>query len=95
MDANTHYTQWQWQAPLGLLAVGAGASWIGHATLKKADSNTSATAWVLHGTGALILFNAGLCLFADATKHRMHYERLHEADKAAQPNDTTRVSEAA
>ena len=79
MDANTHYTKWRWQAPLGLLAVGTGASMLGHATLKKADPDESAWAWIAAGTGSLIVLNAGLCLFGDAIKHRMHYERLHDA----------------
>ena len=76
MDADAHYTQWCWQAPLGLLAVGTGASLLGHATLKKANPETSTLSWVVAGTGSLIVFNAGLCLFGDAVKHRMHYERL-------------------
>ena len=82
MDADTHYRQWRWQAPLGLLAVGTGASMLGHATLKKADPDTTPWSWMIAGTSSLIVLNAGLCLFGDAVKHRMHYERMHDAHDA-------------
>lgn len=80
MDAHDHYTRWRWQAPLGLLAVGTGASLFGHATLKKADPKSSTLSWIVAGTGSLVVLNAGLCLFADATKHRTHYERMRDEE---------------
>ena len=79
MDADSHYSQWRWQAPLGLLAVGTGASMLGHATLKKADPDASTWSWIVAGTSSLIVLNAGLCLFGDAVKHRMHYEQMQSA----------------
>jgi len=79
MNADTHYKKWRWQAPLGLLAVGTGASLLGHATLKKGAPNTPSWSWIVAGTGSLIVLNAGLCLFGDAIKHRMHYERMRDA----------------
>ena len=57
---------WRRLAPLGLVTVGAGASAIGEATIRKATGRP----WVLYGTVALCVFNAGLCLFGEAVKQR-------------------------
>jgi hypothetical protein len=48
------------------VAVGLGASLIGEATLRKGRGD----AYALYGTAALAVFNAGLCLFGEAVKHR-------------------------
>jgi hypothetical protein len=65
------YQKWNQLAPLGLLLTGLGLSLTGDATLRKAQGK----AWVLKGTLGLICFNAGLALFAESVKARMHYER--------------------
>ena len=57
---------WRRLAPLGLIGVGAGASAIGEATIRKARGD----AWVAYGTVALCVLNAGLCLFGEAVKQR-------------------------
>ena len=61
-----HVRAWARLAPAGLVAVGLGASLIGEATLRKGRGEP----FVLYGTAALAVFNAGLCLFGDAVKHR-------------------------
>ena len=61
-----HVRAWARLAPAGLVAVGFGASLLGEATLRKGRGE----AYVLYGTAALAVFNAGLCLFGDAVKHR-------------------------
>jgi hypothetical protein len=69
-----HYDKWKTLAPLGLLAVGLGASGVGQATLMKGDDDTATWKWVAAGTASLAALNAGLCLFGDAVKHRTLYE---------------------
>ena len=71
--AAKHYQKWKRLAPLGLVAVGFGASLIGQSTILKAKDD-STWKWVALGTVSLAVFNAGLCLFGDAVKHRALYE---------------------
>lgn len=73
MASDRHHSTWKRNAPLGLLAVGAGASLLGHATLLK-GSDAPAWKWVAAGTASLVVLNAGLSLFGDAVKHRTLYE---------------------
>jgi hypothetical protein len=80
LDTDTaaeHYQTWKRLAPLGLVTVGFGASLIGQSTILKAK-NASTWTWVALGTVSLAVFNAGLCLFGDAVKHRALYE-WHDA----------------
>ena len=62
-----HVQSWARLAPAGLIAVGFGASLIGDATLRKGRGE----AFVGYGTAALVVFNAGLCLFGEAVRHRV------------------------
>ncbi|HEX8297754.1 MAG TPA: hypothetical protein VF594_01225 [Rubricoccaceae bacterium] len=62
-----HVRAWARLAPVGLIAVGFGASLIGEATLRKGRGE----AFALYGTAALTVFNAGLCLFGEAIRHRV------------------------
>jgi hypothetical protein len=76
LDADTaaeHYQTWKRLAPLGLVTVGLGASLIGQSTILK-SRNASTWKWVALGTVSLAVFNAGLCIFGDAVKHRALYE---------------------
>ncbi len=82
MDSDVHYDKWKWQAPLGLTAVGFGASLLGHASNMKAK-NTSTWKWVVAGTASLVVLNAGLSLFGDAVKHRTLHEWKHTQGQAA------------
>lgn len=61
-----HLTTWRRLAPLGLASVGFGLSLVGEATLRKGRGEP----FVLYGTAALCVVNAGLCLFGEAVKHR-------------------------
>ena len=78
-SASPHVRAWARLAPAGLVAVGFGASLIGEATLRKGRGEP----FVLYGTAALAVFNAGLCLFGDAVKHRAlaDWEAQHEIDR--------------
>ena len=62
-----HLRAWARLAPTGLVAVGFGVSLIGEATLRKGRGE----AFVAYGTAALVVFNAGLCLFGEAVRHRV------------------------
>jgi len=79
-SANNQAQQWkQWliKAPLSLILIGMGISMVVEAGFLK-HSGADTWDWVLAGTGALIIFNAGVCVFGDAVKHRAHYERLRD-----------------
>ena len=64
--AEPHLRTWRRFAPLGLASVGLGLSLVGEATLRKGRGEP----FVLYGTAALCVVNAGLCLFGEAVKHR-------------------------
>ncbi|MDB5233464.1 MAG: hypothetical protein JWR44_457 [Hymenobacter sp.] len=58
----THKTKWLLFSPVGLMTIGAGAcmvQWAG--SLKEKHAPTKK--WVLAGTAALVVFNAGVSLF--------------------------------
>jgi hypothetical protein len=86
MDSDANYTKWKWQAPLGLTAVGFGASLLGHASNMKAEGG-STWKWVAAGTASLVVLNAGLSLFGDAVKHRTLHEWKQAQDQSAR-NDS-------
>ncbi|SFQ73351.1 hypothetical protein [Hymenobacter arizonensis] len=72
----THKNKWLLFAPAGLLTIGTGAcliQWAG--SLKEKQVHTSK--WVAAGTGALVVFNAGISLFGRGVLERMRHE-LHE-----------------
>lgn len=59
-------TRWLLQAAIGLLLTGSGLSLAIDAGLTKAAGGE----WFYYGTGALIVFQAGLCLVIDAPRHK-------------------------
>ncbi len=59
---NIKIKNWLWQAPLGLVLVGAGLSMAIDAGSCKANGQP----WFWYGCFALIIFNAGLCVFGRA-----------------------------
>lgn len=79
--AGKYYRKWLLRAPLGLVLVGFGACLIAESALLKAAGADTGT-WVAAGTGALVVFNSGLCLFGDAILQRMRYERARESRSA-------------
>lgn len=69
-----HYRSWLVKAPVGLATIGFGACLIAEAAMLK-YSGAMPWEWIAYGTLALVVFNAGLCVFGDAIIHRVHYER--------------------
>ncbi len=69
-----HYRNWLIQAPVGLVLVGFGACLIAESAILKANG-AAWTHWVLWGTIALSVFNAGLSIFGNAVLERMRYEQ--------------------
>ena len=61
---------WFCQAPIGLVLVGTGLSMAIDAGSQKANGQP----WFWYGTLALVLFNAGLCVFGDAVVKRVKDE---------------------
>lgn len=68
-----YYKKWLWKAPIGLIIIGFGISLIGESITAKTTA-TSLSDWFFLGTLSLIVFNAGLCIFADSVKDRAVYE---------------------
>jgi hypothetical protein len=69
-----NYKNWLIKAPLGLILVGFGASLIVEAGFYKHDGAPTLH-WIAAGTIALIVFNAGLCVFGDAILERVRFEK--------------------
>ena len=68
-----HKTKWLIFAPVGLLTVGAGACLVDWAGQLK-TRGVAPSKWVAAGTGALIVFNAGLSLFGRSIVEKTLYE---------------------
>jgi len=73
-EQKQYYRAWLLRAPFGLVLVGLGLCLVVEAGFYK-HSGAMAWQWVLAGTGALVVFNSGLCIFGDAILQRMRYER--------------------
>ena len=58
--------KWILQASLGLILTGSGLSLAIDAGITKSQGGD----WFFYGTGALIIFNAGLCLVIDAARFK-------------------------
>lgn len=71
-----YYDHWKRLAPLGLAAVGLGASLLGQATLWKGEGKTAR--WIVGGTAGLVCLNGGLCVFGEAVKNRLRYDLARE-----------------
>ena len=72
----THKVKWLIFSPLGLVAVGAGASMV-HWAGRLKDEQVPARQWVAAGTAALVVLNAGLSLFGRGVVEKV----LHEVQK--------------
>jgi hypothetical protein len=59
-------TRWILQATSGLILTGSGLSMAIDAGINKLHGGD----WFFYGTGALIVFQAGLCLVIDAARFR-------------------------
>lgn len=69
----THKTKWLLFAPLGLVAVGAGASMVHWAGSLK-DQQVPAPEWLAAGTAALVVLNGGLSLFGRGVIEKVLHE---------------------
>ena len=63
---NNSKTRWVLQASSGLILTGSGLSLAIDAGMTKMQGGN----WFWYGTGALIVFQAGLCLVIDANRFR-------------------------
>ena len=87
--AAPHLRTWRRFAPLGLTTVGLGLSLVGEAAARKERGD----GWVLYGTAALCVVNAGLCVFGEAVKHRALADwTLSETERSSRtpPTDAAR-----
>lgn len=71
--ARKHYQRWKYQAPAGLVLIGAGISLVTDAAIDKFNG-AEWWIWAGYGSIALVVLNAGLSLFVDAALHRIRYE---------------------
>ena len=69
----THKSKWLLFSPLGLMAIGAGACMVHWAGSLK-DKQASTKEWVLAGTAALVVLNAGVSLFGQGVVERVLHE---------------------
>jgi hypothetical protein len=81
----THKEKWLLFAPIGLLTIGAGASMVDWAGSLKTKGKPAGT-WVLAGTAALVVFNAGMSLFGRGVVEKTLYEVREKVPKAAAAN---------
>lgn len=63
---NKSTTRWVLQATCGLLLTGSGLSMAIDAGMTKMQGGE----WFWYGTGALVVFQAGLCLLIDASQFK-------------------------
>ena len=69
----THKKKWLLLAPSGLVAIGAGACLISWASTLKAKDAPPAK-WIVAGTAALTVFNAGISIFGQSVIERVLHE---------------------
>lgn len=74
MSASKHKKRWLIFAPLGLVFIGAGLSMAIDAGFYQMDGAATIN-WVLYGTAALIVFNAGLSFFGQAIIERIKHDQ--------------------
>ncbi|MEL6253635.1 MAG: hypothetical protein AAFR87_16620 [Bacteroidota bacterium] len=79
-DANYHHKNWLIKAPLGLSLIGFGLCLVTEAAMQK-YSGVDTVQWVLFGTLALVVVNAGISIFGGAVVHRSHFERLEKKEE--------------
>ena len=70
---NSFFRRWFIQGTLGVLLTGAGICMVIEAGFFK-QTNPPLWEWVAVGTGALIVFIGGLCLYVESLKYRLFYE---------------------
>jgi len=73
IDPQQQKKLWLIKAPLGLSIFGFGVCLVSEAAMLK-YGGAATWDWVVNGTLALMVLNAGLCVFGDAVKHRALFE---------------------
>lgn len=76
---NKYYRKWLYMAPIGLVIFGFGACLVAEAAMSK-FGGAPLFEWIAYGTFALIVLNAGLCVFGDAILNRARFEREQEKE---------------
>ena len=71
MNNKTRTRRWLLQAVGGLLLTGAGLSMAIDAGITRLEGDD----WFWYGTGALVVFQAGLCLMIDSLRFRIHSQQ--------------------
>jgi len=82
----THKEKWALLAPSGLILIGAGACLISWASTLKAQGSP-ATKWVVAGTGALTVFNAGVSIFGQSVIEKVLHELREQTPAASAPGN--------
>ena len=70
----THRAKWLLFSPLGLGLIGAGACLVHWAGTLKDSGSGPAWHWVVAGTLALVVLNAGVCLVAQGVLEKVRHE---------------------
>ncbi len=81
----THKKKWAILAPSGLMLIGTGACLISWASALK-EKGAPTTNWVAAGTGALVVFNAGISVFGQSVVERVLHE-VRERTPASKPGN--------
>lgn len=81
----THKEKWLLLAPVGLLAIGAGASLVDWAGSLKTQGKPAST-WVPAGTAALVVLNAGVSLFGQSIIEKVLHELREKPASEASGN---------
>lgn len=74
MNAAKHKKRWLIFAPLGLVLIGTGLSMVVDAGMYRMKGAATLN-WVVYGTAALVVFNAGLSFFGQAIIEKIKCER--------------------
>jgi len=69
----THKKKWFLLAPTGLLAIGAGACLVDWAGSLKTEGAPTRR-WVVAGTAALVVLNAGVSIFGQSVVEKVLHE---------------------
>lgn len=81
----THKKKWLLFAPGGLMLIGAGACLVNWAGTMKTQG-TSPSKWIVAGTGALVVLNAGVSIFGQSVVESVLHQ-LHEKPTASTPGN--------
>ncbi|MFT6998955.1 MAG: hypothetical protein ACJAQ4_002718 [Cryomorphaceae bacterium] len=74
MNAAKHKKRWLIFAPLGLVLIGTGLSMVVDAGMYRMTGAATLN-WVIYGTAALVVFNAGLSFFGQAIIEKIRHNQ--------------------